>query len=106
MAVLGTPGGSTIITTVFQILQHVLDQHFTLEQAVRAPRVHHQDLPDQFSVEEGALPAPVLKELEARGHKFVTRERIGAAHCIAVDPESGETTGVVDLREGGWAAGP
>jgi gamma-glutamyltranspeptidase / glutathione hydrolase len=104
--VVGSPGGSTIITTVFQILHHVLDQGWSLERAVRAPRVHHQGLPDQFSIEEGAVGREVLKDLEARGHKLVTRERIGAAHCIAVDPETGVATGVVDLREGGWAGGP
>jgi gamma-glutamyltranspeptidase/glutathione hydrolase len=104
--VVGSPGGSTIITTVFQILRHKLDHGFSLERAVQAPRLHHQGLPDQFSIEEGALRPEVIRELEARGHKLVTRERIGAAHCIEVDPRSGLVFGVVDPREGGWAAGP
>jgi gamma-glutamyltranspeptidase / glutathione hydrolase len=103
--VLGSPGGSTIITTVFQLVRHVLDHGLSLESAVRAPRVHHQGLPDQITFEAGALEPAVLRELEARGHKLVEREPIGAAHVIEVRRDGG-IVGVVDLREGGLAAGP
>jgi gamma-glutamyltranspeptidase/glutathione hydrolase len=104
--VVGSPGGSTIITTVFQIVHHVLDHGWALAPAVEAPRVHHQGLPDEVAVEEGRLPRELLQELEARGHKIAPRKRIGAAHCIEVDARTGRSIGVVDPREGGWAAGP
>ncbi len=103
--VVGSPGGSTIITTVFQILRHVLDRGWKLERAVLAPRIHHQGLPDEISAERQALSPETIHSLEQRGHKILFRRPIGAANCIEVELESGLRIGIVDPRGGGLAAG-
>ncbi len=82
--VTGTPGGSTIITTVFQTLSNVIDFGMSVTDAVAAPRVHHQHLPDQITIEHGGLPDAVVRELEVRGHTVVIR---------AVGPPDGYFTG-------------
>lgn len=71
--VTGTPGGSTIITTVLQTLVNVVDFGMSVSQAVNAPRVHHQHLPDQVYWENRGLPEGVVAELEARGHTMAQR---------------------------------
>ncbi len=68
--VLGAPGGSTIITAVFQVMLNVLEFNLELPAAVQAGRFHHQWLPDQILVEEGTLSPEVRKSLEAKGHRF------------------------------------
>ena len=104
-AVLGSPGGPTITTTVAQIILQLIDYGRPLEQAVREQRIHHQWKPDTVWHEEGLDPK-LKKALEKKGHKLDTRGwRIGHANCIAVDPESGEIKAVADLdRDGGSAA--
>jgi gamma-glutamyltranspeptidase/glutathione hydrolase len=103
-AVVGSPGGPTITTTVAQIVMQLIDHGRTLEQAVAAPRVHHQWLPDQI-MHEPSLPASTVTELEALGHKLVKWDRIGHANCIEVDPKSGALIAVADVkRDGGKAS--
>lgn len=103
-AVVGSPGGPTITTTVAQIVMQLIDHGRTLEQAVNAPRVHHQWLPDQI-MHEASLPASTVTELEAMGHKLVQWERIGHANCIEVDPKSSALIAVADVkRDGGKAS--
>jgi gamma-glutamyltranspeptidase / glutathione hydrolase len=103
-AVVGSPGGPTIITTVAQILLQMIDHGRSLEQAVAAVRIHHQWLPDQI-VHEAALPPETVKALEALGHKLKSRERIGHANCIEVDPKTKKLVAVADVkRDGGKAA--
>lgn len=75
--VTGTPGGSTIITTVFQTLVGVVDFGMSVSQAVNAPRVHHQHLPDLLYWEAGGLEAETVTALEAMGHSL--RERGGTS---------------------------
>ena len=104
--VVGSPGGSKIITTVFQVIHHVLDHGWSMERAVTAPRVHHQSTPDEIRIEPGALRQETIAALKDRGHTVTEREPWSAAHCIEVDKTSGAATGVVDPREGGWAEGP
>ena len=72
--VIGTPGGSHIATSVFQVITNWHDFHLPLGEAVAAIRVHHQLLPPDTIFEEpyGALPAGVHAELTARGYRFVT----------------------------------
>ncbi len=102
-AVLGSPGGPTISTTVAQILLQLVDHGRSLSEAVAAPRVHHQWLPDQILHEEG-LSSKLQSELAAMGHKLRARRAIGHANCIEVTP-SGEIHAVADVvRDGGKAA--
>lgn len=101
--VLGSPGGGRIISTVFQVLVNLVDHGMSLERAVRAPRVHHQWLPDHLSWEELALSADVRAALEAMGHRFAPRSMsIGRCQAIAVEPD-GTRVAVCDHRSGGAA---
>ncbi len=103
-AVLGSPGGPTITTTVAQILMQLVDHDRTLLEAVREPRIHHQWMPDVVLAEE-ALDAGVVAGLEARGHSVRLRPRFGHANCVEVDPGTGTYRAVADhARDGGGAA--
>jgi gamma-glutamyltranspeptidase/glutathione hydrolase len=103
--VLGSPGGATIITTVFQSIMNVVDYGMNVVQAVNAPRVHHQHLPDQISYEQGGLPPAVVAELEARGHTMVERRGVsGDVQAIMVMPD-GTLEAASDPRRGGAAVG-
>jgi gamma-glutamyltranspeptidase/glutathione hydrolase len=103
--VLGSPGGSSIITTVFQVISNVIDHGMTLTEAVHAPRVHHQHLPDQIFYEPSGLQEEVLTELREMGHQVVEREEVwGDVQAILVHPD-GTVQGRSDPRRGGAAAG-
>jgi gamma-glutamyltranspeptidase/glutathione hydrolase len=103
--VLGSPGGATIITSVLQVLVNVLDHGMSLEDAVAAPRIHHQWLPDVVRHEPYALPADVAQALVARGHALERTARLGNVNAIAAGPD-GMWLGVADPRRAGTAAGP
>lgn len=103
-AVLGSPGGSTITTTVAQILLQLVDHQTTLKNAVRAPRMHHQWLPDEFRLEQG-VPEATSKALQAKGHQIYRGPRIGHANCIEVGRDGKTLHAVADTtRDGGHAA--
>jgi gamma-glutamyltranspeptidase/glutathione hydrolase len=103
-AVVGSPGGPTIITTVAQIVLQLIDHQRSLEQAVGAVRIHHQWLPDQILHEEG-LPQDTIAALQAMGHTLKEWRRIGDANCIEVDPKTGALIAVADIkRDGGRAS--
>tara|TARA_Y100000994_G_scaffold227581_1_gene211267 strand:- start:826 stop:1431 length:606 start_codon:yes stop_codon:yes gene_type:complete len=104
LMVTGTPGGSTIITTVFQTISNVVDYGMNVVQAVNAPRVHHQHLPDQIYYEAGGLPRSVVAALEDLGHKMVERSDVsGDVQAILI--EDGVMTAWSDPRRGGMAKG-
>ena len=104
-AVVGTPGGSTITTTVFQVISNLLDHRMNLALAVLAPRVHHQHLPDRIFYEQDGLPRPVLDALEGMGHVLAQRDELaGDVEAILIRPD-GTREGVSDLRRGGAALG-
>jgi gamma-glutamyltranspeptidase/glutathione hydrolase len=101
--VLGSPGGPTIITTVFQVISNVVDHGMTLEKAVESPRVHHQALPDVLSFEPGGLDAEAQRALRALGHQLSERE--GWSGDVAAVAFDGRTFhGVADPRRGGAPA--
>lgn len=87
--VIGTPGGSTIITTVFQVILNVVDHGMDIQQAISAHRVHHQWLPDRLYHENGMLARDVVRNLELRG--WTLTERSGY---------SGRADGITVLYEG------
>jgi gamma-glutamyltranspeptidase/glutathione hydrolase len=104
-AVLGSPGGDSIPSTVVQILRHLVDHGMSIDQAVEAPRAHHGFAPDEVRVESTRPFDPsVLLELEARGHKITTLSSMGDANNIVV--VDGVAYGYADTREGGLALGP
>jgi len=100
--VLGTPGGSTIITTVLQILRGVVEEGLSLEAAVARPRIHHQWLPDEIVYEPGAVSPEVAARLRRMGHTLRERPSIGEANCILVR-DDGVAVGVADPRGAGLA---
>ncbi|AYA35716.1 gamma-glutamyltransferase [Hymenobacter oligotrophus] len=102
--VVGTPGGSTIITSVLQATLNVLDYGFDPQQAVAAPRLHHQWLPDHIDVEEGALSPAARTELEHRGHKLNPRSPWGRIDMIE-RRKDGTLVGGADPRGDDTAAG-
>ena len=102
---LGAPGGPTIITTVLQVLLNVVDFHMDLSQAVAAPRIHEQWLPDQTFYEPRGLDPATVRGLEALGHHLVRRRPWGNAACILVDPKTRVRYGAADPRGEGVAAG-
>jgi gamma-glutamyltranspeptidase/glutathione hydrolase len=102
--VTGTPGGSTIITIVFQMVTNQIDFRLPVQTSVNAPRFHHQHLPDAIVVEQGGLDPAVLAELERRGHEVRIRSRLGDVQTIYVAPD-GKLYGAADPRLLGFAAG-
>ncbi len=100
--VVGTPGGPTIITTVYHVVSNVIDHGMGLQRAVESPRVHHQAWPDQVFYEEGGLAAETLDGLAARGHELFERGLSGDVSAILVEGSS--LLGVADPRRGGGAS--
>ena len=103
--VVGSPGGRTIINTVAQVTARHLLLGEPLEEAVAAPRLHHQWFPDVLFAEGGPdeWPEGFAADLEAKGHRVqFRRQRQGSAHAIAVG-EDGRATAVADWRRGGAA---
>jgi len=103
--VVGSPGGPRIITTVANILMGVIDYGLDIQQAVNAPRFHHQWLPDEIDIEKTGISPDTIKLLQARGHKIKTEGYWSDGECIAVDPKTGELLGAPDGRNGGKAVG-
>jgi gamma-glutamyltranspeptidase/glutathione hydrolase len=104
--ILGSPGGSTIITTVLQVILNVVDHRMPLQEAVDAPRIHHQWLPDTLRYEKRGLREEVVQNLRARGYAVLEREGFqGLVEAIAVDRKSGWYEGASDPRGYGEAKG-
>ena len=98
----GTPGGATIITTVLQTLFNVVDHGMNVVQAVHAPRVHHQHLPDQLFFEHDGLPESTVRALEALGHTVVERDS-GPAEAYFTGGMSGDVQLIMVLPDGSLA---
>tara|TARA_B100000405_G_scaffold88276_2_gene61234 strand:- start:1640 stop:3334 length:1695 start_codon:yes stop_codon:yes gene_type:complete len=83
--ILGTPGGSTIITTVLQNFLNVTLHDMTIKEAVDAPRFHSQWMPDLIEYEKNSLSKKIIKQLEEMGHNLKLRGNIGEANGIMID---------------------
>ena len=94
--VVGTPGGTTICTQVFQTLVNILEFNMSTEDAVYKPKFHHQWLPDRLDVEKG-FPQPVIDALIKMGYIINQRGAIGRTEIIKVLP-NGKFEGVADIR--------
>lgn len=106
--VVGTPGGSRIITTVLEVIVNVIDHGMTLQEAVDAPRIHHQWFPDTIAAEPFALSKDTVKALTAMGHKVVALEPWGSGNAVeAIGIAPGRLYGASDSRApAGSAASP
>jgi len=102
-AVVGTPGGPTITTTVATVIRGMLDYGLSVDEAVASARAHHQWKPDEIWLEE-RMDSQVMQGLEAKGHKLRKREAMGHANCIEVDPTSRGFRAVADTSRDGGAA--
>lgn len=91
--VVGTPGGSTIITSVFQTILNVLDFKMSMQEAVNASRFHHQWLPDRIDIENSALTNQVQQKLTAKGYFLEKRGPIGRVDAILVTKDGKYQTG-------------
>ena len=85
--VVGTPGGSTIITSVFQTILNVIEFGQNMQQAVDSKRFHHQWLPDEVYIETGALSDATIKNLQQKGYKIVDDGPSGRVDAILVTPD-------------------
>jgi gamma-glutamyltranspeptidase/glutathione hydrolase len=102
----GSPGGPTIINTVLQVISNVVDSGMSIQQAIDAPRIHHQWLPDETAYEPFGLSVDTQKALEAMGHKFTSRPRyMGDAQGIMIEVKTGVRLGASDPRNDGAAVG-
>jgi gamma-glutamyltranspeptidase / glutathione hydrolase len=94
--ILGTPGGTTIITSVFQTLMDIIEFGMTTSDAVNKPKFHHQWLPDILYIEKG-FPQDVKLQLQQMGYTVEEREPIGRTEVIRISP-SGSIEAVADWR--------
>jgi gamma-glutamyltranspeptidase / glutathione hydrolase len=101
----GSPGGATITSTVAQVISNMVDFGMTLPEAVAAPRLHHQHLPDVLRFERAGLAPEVVSALRSMGHQVEGRPGFqGDVTAIMVEPD-GSFLGVADPRRGGAAVG-
>lgn len=107
--VTGSPGGPTIINTVLQIITNVIDHQMPVMQAVEAPRIHNQWMPDVVTFERFGLNADTAAILRAKGHTLPERKSYEGAYqgdgeTIWIDPATGLRHGAADPRKGDSAA--
>ena len=107
--IVGSPGGSTIITVVLQVVLNCIDFDMNIKEAIDSPRFHHQWMPDSIYYEHKAITPETRKELISMGYKLVdegVEHRIlGIAEGILIDNRKGIIYGADDPRGGGLALG-
>jgi len=103
--VVGTPGGTTIPTSIIQSLVNMIDFKMSPEEAVNLPKFHHQWLPDEIRVEKDFNPA-TIQQLEAMGYKVVKKEAIGRTELIEIKyGKTRKVTTIADKRGDDTAEG-
>jgi gamma-glutamyltranspeptidase/glutathione hydrolase len=111
LLVTGSPGGSTIINSVLEVVTNVIDYHLPVDAAVAAPRFHHQWMPDLLRYEPDSMPDHVIAGLRAKGYEL-RRQSIygrgdylqGDTETILIDPASHQRCGAADPRQPDAAA--
>jgi gamma-glutamyltranspeptidase / glutathione hydrolase len=101
--VVGTPGGPRIITMIYHVISNVIDHRMPLPEAVTAPRMHHQALPDSLQVEDNGFTTSTLDSLRSRGHGVSAQGHWGDVEGIIRTAAGWQ--GVSDPRRGGGGAG-
>jgi gamma-glutamyltranspeptidase/glutathione hydrolase len=102
----GSPGGPTIINTVLQVIVNIVDHDMDIQEAIDAPRIHHQWLPDEIVYEPYGLSPDTQRALVSRGHKLVSKPRyMGDAEGIMIEPKTGVRLGASDSRSEGVPVG-
>ena len=95
----GSPGGPTIINTVLDVITNVIDYNMNIQQAIDAPRIHHQWLPDELVYEPYGLSGDTQRALTSKGHKLVKKPRyLGDCEGIMIEEKTGIRLGATDPR--------
>ena len=102
--VIGSPGGRTIINTVFQTVLNVLEFDMPIDKAISAMKIHHQWLPDRILFEKDLMSPDTRKALEAMGHSLRPRNNLGVLMGITYFPEYNILVGASDASSGEGAA--
>lgn len=97
--VVGSPGGSRIITTVLQVISNVIDHKMNIAEAIDAPRFHMQWLPDEIRIEKYGMSEDVKDNLKKMGYKIVTKPVMGDVNAILVDSKARIMYGSGDPRK-------
>ncbi len=103
--IIGSPGGSTIITVVLQVILNSIDFKMGIQKAIESPRIHDQWLPDLLYSEPFGISADTKKNLKKMGYKFGSDRTLGLAEGIMIDQKSGVIFGASDPRGSGLAKG-
>lgn len=104
LLVTGSPGSNRIITTNLQVIMNVIDHRMNIQEAVNAPRAHHEWMPDELRIESGLSPDTV-GILREKGHNISLQPPMGASSSILIDPETRVRYGASDPRREGSARG-
>lgn len=102
--VVGSPGGPTIINTVLQVIVNIIDHKMNIQQAIDAPRIHHQWLPDLVRTEPYGLSRDTQEALKAKGHQFDKEVNMGDAEGVMIEEKTGVRLGASDPRS--WDGRP
>ena len=94
----GSPGGPTIINTVLCVITNVIDYDMNIQQAIDAPRIHHQWLPDELVGEPYGLSGDTQRALTSRGHALAKQRYLGDAEGIMIEEKTGVRLGATDPR--------
>lgn len=97
--VVGSPGGSRIITTVLQVISNVIDHKMDISTAVESPRFHMQWLPDEIRTEPFGIIKDVQNNLEKMGYKITEKPYMGDVNAIMIDPKTKKIVGSMDTRK-------
>ncbi|HOJ18886.1 MAG TPA: gamma-glutamyltransferase [Ignavibacteriaceae bacterium] len=104
--VVGSPGGSTIMTVVLQVILNCIDFGMSIRDANDAPRIHHQWYPDEIWYEKFGLSNDVMENMQRKGHIFAKKTRtLGLVEGIMIDKKAGIISGATDKRGYGLAEG-
>jgi gamma-glutamyltranspeptidase/glutathione hydrolase len=107
--IIGSPGGSRIITTVLQVIMNCIDFDMNIAEAISAPRIHHQWMPDEIFYEKFSFSKDVKINLQKMGYKFEDANQkftiLGLAEAIMIDNDNHVIFGASDQRSSGAAAG-
>jgi gamma-glutamyltranspeptidase/glutathione hydrolase len=94
--IIGSPGGRTIINTVFQTISNIIDYKMSLKDAIESSKIHHQWFPDEIKYEKSKIPIKVLNELKLLGHNLIEVESLGNLMGIKFDEKSLKYNGYSD----------
>lgn len=104
VAVVGAPGGRTIINSVLQVILNLVDFGMDIQAAVDGARFHHQWLPDNIRIERDGISPGDLELLRSMGHDVRMGGSQGRTNCVGIDPLTGEIIGAADTRQPDAAA--